>query len=199
MKGCASKLYCHNDHTFWLIDYLPFYVPLKNFSLVFGDVTIAGEGLQNLGPCSVLGPLSREGSLSCHTCCDTGPQFFRSHPKVHPIQSPLATRMGMRGGPILTRILTGDHTFCKNELRHCLFIAAWAILNYPAAVTITGDRAANSDQCVVLMAFSSESSFTCHTCCDLGLYSLIWRTGTRVSQCDSILRRKDHQVFTRPL
>jgi hypothetical protein len=27
------------------------------------------------------GPLSREGSLSC---CDTGPRFFRSHPKDRP-------------------------------------------------------------------------------------------------------------------
>jgi hypothetical protein len=27
------------------------------------------------------GHLSRKGSLSCHTCCDTGPRFFRSHPK----------------------------------------------------------------------------------------------------------------------
>jgi hypothetical protein len=25
--------------------------------------------------------LSREGSLSCHTYCDTGPRFIRSHPK----------------------------------------------------------------------------------------------------------------------
>jgi hypothetical protein len=30
-----------------LIDYLWFYVPLKNFLLTYGDVTIAGEGLQN--------------------------------------------------------------------------------------------------------------------------------------------------------
>jgi hypothetical protein len=66
-------------------DYLRFYVPLKNFSLIYGDVTIAGEGLQNLGLCSALRPLSREGSLSCHTCCDTGPRFFRSHPKDGPI------------------------------------------------------------------------------------------------------------------
>jgi hypothetical protein len=42
------------------------------------------------------GPLSREGFLSCHTCCDTGPRFFRSHPKDHPIQSPLTKRKGMR-------------------------------------------------------------------------------------------------------
>jgi hypothetical protein len=33
------------------------------------------------------GPLSREGSLSCLTCCDTGPRFFRSYPKDRPIQS----------------------------------------------------------------------------------------------------------------
>jgi hypothetical protein len=26
----------------------------------------------------------REGSLLCHTCCDTGPRFFRSHPKERP-------------------------------------------------------------------------------------------------------------------
>jgi hypothetical protein len=31
------------------------------------------------------GPLSREGSFSCHTCCDMGPWFFRSHPKDRPI------------------------------------------------------------------------------------------------------------------
>jgi hypothetical protein len=49
------------------------------------------------------GPLSREGSLSCHICCDTGPRFFRSHPKDRPIQSPLTTHKGC-GGPIL---LTG--------------------------------------------------------------------------------------------
>jgi hypothetical protein len=44
-----------------------------------GDVTNAGKALQNLGLCSA--PLSREGSLSCHTCCGTGPQFFQPHPK----------------------------------------------------------------------------------------------------------------------
>ena len=35
----------------------------------FGDVTIAGEGLQML-------PLSSEGSLTCHTFCDTGQLFI---------------------------------------------------------------------------------------------------------------------------
>jgi hypothetical protein len=59
---------------------------------LYGDVTIAGEGLQNLGLCS----LSREGSLSCHTCCDRGSWFFRSHSKDGPIWSPLKTHEGMR-------------------------------------------------------------------------------------------------------
>jgi hypothetical protein len=40
-----------------LIDYLRFYVPLKNFS----DVTIAGEGLQNLGLCSALRAFEQGG------------------------------------------------------------------------------------------------------------------------------------------
>jgi hypothetical protein len=42
------------------------------------------------------GPLSRrDGSLLCHTCCVTGPRFFRSHPKERPIPSPLTTHIGM--------------------------------------------------------------------------------------------------------
>jgi hypothetical protein len=36
-----------------------------------------------------------EGSLSCYTCSDTGPRFFRSHLKDRPIQSPLTTNKGM--------------------------------------------------------------------------------------------------------
>jgi hypothetical protein len=45
----------------WLIDYLLFYVPLKNISLVYGDVTITGEGLQNLGLCSALRAFEQDG------------------------------------------------------------------------------------------------------------------------------------------
>jgi hypothetical protein len=60
---------------------------------LYGDVTINGEGLPILGLCS--GPLSKEGSLSCHTCCDRRPRFIRSHPKDQPIQSPLTTHEEM--------------------------------------------------------------------------------------------------------
>jgi hypothetical protein len=53
--------------------------------ILYGDVTITGEGLQNLDLCSALGAFE-QGTLSCHTCCDTGPRFFFwSHPKDHPI------------------------------------------------------------------------------------------------------------------
>jgi hypothetical protein len=58
----------------WLI--INWLTSISRIFHIFGDIAIASEGLQNLGPCS----LSREGSLSFHTCCDTGPRFFPSHP-----------------------------------------------------------------------------------------------------------------------
>jgi hypothetical protein len=42
-----------NQQSRRLINYLWFYVPLKKF-LLNGEVTIAGEGLQNLRQCSAL-------------------------------------------------------------------------------------------------------------------------------------------------
>ena len=39
-------------------------------------------------------PLRREGSLSCHTCYDTGLRFTRSHPKDRPWKSLHTTNMG---------------------------------------------------------------------------------------------------------
>jgi hypothetical protein len=66
-----------------LIDDLLFYVPLKN---CYRDVTIAGEGLQTLGLCSALSAFEQGEFLSCHTCCDTVPQFFQSHLKARPAQ-----------------------------------------------------------------------------------------------------------------
>jgi hypothetical protein len=68
----------------WMIDRLYMYVytvlhPANEF------FTITGEGLQNIGLYAQRSrPLSREGSLLCHTCCDTGPQYFLSHPKGRP-------------------------------------------------------------------------------------------------------------------
>jgi hypothetical protein len=50
----------------------------------------------------------------------------------------------------------------------CLLYFESQFFSYLATVTITGDRAGNLDLCLVLTAFSSEGSFTCHTYCDTG-------------------------------
>jgi hypothetical protein len=44
----------------------------------------------------------------------------------------------------------------------CFVYPPKQVFSYLAAVTITGDRAANLDLYVALMAFSSEGSFMCH-------------------------------------
>jgi hypothetical protein len=49
-----------------------------------------------------------------------------------------------------------------------LFICLEQFFSYLAAVIINGDRAANLDLCLTITTFSSEGSYTCHTCCDTG-------------------------------
>ena len=49
----------------------------------FGDVNIAGEGLQILTYAWNLWPLSSEGSLACHTYCDTGHPLIISEDPSH--------------------------------------------------------------------------------------------------------------------
>jgi hypothetical protein len=72
----VSEVKCCTD--MWLMIYCFTY--LKIFHL-YGGVTIGGERLQNLGLYSAPSILIRKGSLSCYTCCDTGPLFFQSHTK----------------------------------------------------------------------------------------------------------------------
>jgi hypothetical protein len=108
-KHNKQKIQCFVDDYDWLIIYC--FTSRSRIFHLYGDVTITGEGLQNLGlDDRRSGPLSRKRSLSCHTCCDTGRRFFRSHSKDRPIQSPLTTHKGWCGGSILTRILTGPRS-----------------------------------------------------------------------------------------
>jgi hypothetical protein len=67
---------------------------------LYGDVTIIGERLQRFHLCSALRAFDGEGSSTCHTCCDTGPPSFRSHPKNASIYRLLQHRSGC-GGSIL--------------------------------------------------------------------------------------------------
>jgi hypothetical protein len=75
-----------------MIDWLIIYC-FKSSSRIFhlyGDGTIAGEGLQNLILCSALRAFEQGGIfIVLHL-------FSRSHPKDRPIQSPLTTRIGMQ-------------------------------------------------------------------------------------------------------
>jgi hypothetical protein len=72
------KLYMHMNRlgtaTGWdfrLIDYILVYVPLKDISLVWRRHHFRWRAAIFRS-----GPLSREGSLSFHTYCDTGPRFL---------------------------------------------------------------------------------------------------------------------------
>ena len=67
-------------YKFYFFGCLEFIVPLKHFSLIWRrhhvDVTIAGERLQILTYARHSWPLNSEGSLTCHSYCDTGLPFI---------------------------------------------------------------------------------------------------------------------------
>jgi hypothetical protein len=82
-------------------------LPIREF-LTHGDITIAGEGLQNLGLCSALRAFEKGGGLSYHACCYMKPRFFRSRPNLMGPQFSCLVRHARRcWRTILTRNLTG--------------------------------------------------------------------------------------------
>jgi hypothetical protein len=89
-----------------LIDYLLFYVPLKNFFNDMKTSPLPVKGCKILPHVRLLGPLSREGSLSCtHTVIrDLG--FSGLTRRTAPFSRILRRAWRCRG-PILTWILTG--------------------------------------------------------------------------------------------
>jgi hypothetical protein len=84
---------------------------------LYGDVTIAGEGLQNLGLCSALRAFEQGGIFIVTHLCDTGPRFFglirRNAPFSH-----LLRHMRGCGGSILTRILMSKIKSMINTFSH---------------------------------------------------------------------------------
>ena len=52
-----------------------FFTPLENFFYLYVEVTTTGEGLKIMTFTRHSWPLSSEGSLSCHTYCDTALPF----------------------------------------------------------------------------------------------------------------------------
>jgi hypothetical protein len=94
------------------------YSRTSNFSAIWRLSPLPVSGLQILPYARRSGPLSREGSLSCHTYCDTGPQFIRSHRKdrhLHPT-------VGFE--PPTQR--SSDH--CARRSNHCATQAASIII-----------------------------------------------------------------------
>jgi hypothetical protein len=64
---------------------------------LYGDVTIAGEGLQTLGLCSALRAFEQGEIFIVPHLLRHGASIFLSHPKDRPIQSPFTTHEGMWG------------------------------------------------------------------------------------------------------
>jgi hypothetical protein len=86
---------------------LRFYVPLKNISLIWRRHHYRWRTAKFRPILGAQGLWAGGGSLSCHTCCDTGPRVFSvSFEGLPPFSRLLRHRRGC-GGHILTRILTG--------------------------------------------------------------------------------------------
>jgi hypothetical protein len=100
-KYLHSRIFhLHGNWLIWLIDYLLFYVPLNNFSLICRRHNYCWSakfrpmlGAQGFwgGGIFIMPHLlwHTEGSLSCHTFCDTGRYLYHATPAV--------TRAGFSG------------------------------------------------------------------------------------------------------
>ena len=75
----------------------------------------------------LLWALSSEGSLSPHTCYDTGPRFLWSRPKDCPFKSPLWGYLG----PILTRILMWSWVNFNADIKHDYVVMQLIHVNMP--------------------------------------------------------------------
>jgi hypothetical protein len=90
-------------------DYLWFYVPFKNVLLIYGDVTIAGEGLQNLGLYSALRAFEQGGIFFVpHLLCYEASIFPVSLEGQPHLVTSYNTRGDVEGGSFLTLMLTGS-------------------------------------------------------------------------------------------
>jgi hypothetical protein len=77
-------------------------------------------GLQILAYARRSGPLSMVESLSCHTYCDTGPRFKRSHPKDRHVHPTVGFEPPTQG--------SSDH--CAPRSNHCATQATISLLKF---------------------------------------------------------------------
>ena len=90
VKGWAKMVILFVCLVFFLFGV--YHPPLRIFHS-YGDVTIAGEGQQTLTYDWHSWPLSSEGSLTCHTYCDTG--LYNDRLREPVTLTPVAERLAM--------------------------------------------------------------------------------------------------------
>jgi hypothetical protein len=85
------------------------YSRTSSFSAIWRLSPLPVTWLQILVYARRSGPLSRDGSLSCHTYCDTGPRFRRSHLKDRHLRPTVGFEPLTQG--------SSDH--CARRSNHC--------------------------------------------------------------------------------
>jgi hypothetical protein len=123
----TSKSELYFIYVDWLIDWLFIVLRPAQELFLYGDVTVTGEGLQNLGLRSALRAFEQEGSLSWATpAAIRGLGFSGLIRRTIPF-SRLLRNTRRCGGPILTQILkclsyTCIWVLCRFGLGHCIVV-----------------------------------------------------------------------------
>ena len=102
----------------------------------FEDVTITGEELQILTYARHSRPLSSEGSLACHTYCDTGHPFIWSSPR--PRDTNTYCRAFNSGAVNTCFYDLGLSRRCQRSITHCATAAVYTRLTL-LHITVTYD------------------------------------------------------------
>ena len=104
----------------------------------YRDFTITGEGQQILTYAWHSWPLSSEGSLACHACCDTGAFVYYGHFPGPATLTPIAERLTVDlSQPFLTAQVyrrwdqNTQHSACgATAFTHCNFTVIISKLNH---------------------------------------------------------------------
>jgi hypothetical protein len=115
---------------------------LSNFQLSGGchHKMITRDRAANLDLCLALMASSSEGSFSCHTYCNTGPQFIRSHPKDQHPHPTVGFEPGTQGSSDLcaSALITAPRRQC--DLHHFSYLYSVPSNLYVLKLNKTIDR-----------------------------------------------------------
>ena len=101
-------------------------IPLENISFKNMEMTpLPVKGSKIYASARCLWSLSRAGSLSCHTCCDTGLWVLWSHYPKDQVHVDLPFTTSWYRGLFLTRIPTGSEIHMKTPDKYSQVILIW--------------------------------------------------------------------------